>query len=883
MVSSAGASPAPPLKHKASVATTSDAAGAKRRRVSLACSQCRTRKARCDGRTPSCSACLATHQACTYNPDSSKKRGLPTGHAHEMELRTAIFERVLGLIVARDRALEAAILAVFDAALESKSLEPVWPESLDGPSLRSFFEGWRASPLMGRMDALVDRVKDKYGASAGRRRSLIISNTFASPEPAMDVDSPARPSTTLAYPSPKQSVDHLAALSGSPLSLLAAAASSTRSPAPTAWIPAASYSVPPRVAKTTPHIEYLPDAAGKFFKHTNGALCYVGAASGLLGGTVQQIARPTAQFSEMRPFDSIVPSYSNHPRVRADLAAENLMIKPLPRNASQLLNLYFATTHCWLPIVDRFSIIRLAHQDDSHSVALSRPRDVAERGLLWTVLALAAAYMDQENSAAQTAPSREYAFTAIEALSLSSSLTDGRDDLNAEIACTQCQLLLSLYYFGKGNWTDAWNFVTEACQSAFNNCLYFNDVIPAAAAGGTDAQLQRRRAHTWAGCYILDTMVASRTGHIPNIRTAEWEIPVLDENGADEWDNYSSPAVLNGPNGDAGAHANPARCISTFNHLLKLVRIWNQVLASSFYAPVKAMDSDAHSSSYNLGTMVDSFLGQLKAWEGALPSQCSIRASAPKPTPYLINLNMTYLLVQALVYSAVFNHPSISTQSADNSLLIATTARSYMLTLQGVSQLLSLVLESRTLYSNLLPPTFEYNVFRAITFLPNGNFQAVVNLMANDYAILVRHAQEYLGLIARVWPSALVSLRILCSENATIAAPIPKQEFTIPMREPLENSPPQAVPLQRSSNVSSLPNHTNELDSVLSSTLGVLDEPATSSSSATDLAGLTLFDIKASGDDGRLEQFMQNLGYVNGLDVDLMMTNDMLLDIGTGR
>ncbi|KAJ0128368.1 Gag protein [Fusarium oxysporum f. sp. albedinis] len=57
----------------------------KRKRVSRACNYCRIRKHRCDGTHPTCSRCSAIHQPCNYGSDN-KKRGLPTGYVHALEL-----------------------------------------------------------------------------------------------------------------------------------------------------------------------------------------------------------------------------------------------------------------------------------------------------------------------------------------------------------------------------------------------------------------------------------------------------------------------------------------------------------------------------------------------------------------------------------------------------------------------------------------------------------------------------------------------------------------------------------------------------------------------------------------------------------------------------
>ena len=61
----------------------------RRVRVSQACSRCRTRKDRCDGLKPTCTACRNAESPCTYEA-ITKKRGLPEGYVRGLEKLLAI-------------------------------------------------------------------------------------------------------------------------------------------------------------------------------------------------------------------------------------------------------------------------------------------------------------------------------------------------------------------------------------------------------------------------------------------------------------------------------------------------------------------------------------------------------------------------------------------------------------------------------------------------------------------------------------------------------------------------------------------------------------------------------------------------------------------------
>ncbi|OJJ04195.1 hypothetical protein ASPVEDRAFT_136194 [Aspergillus versicolor CBS 583.65] len=69
---------------------------AKRRRVSLACSACRARKSRCDGRRPSCSSCTSLAIECHYEPsDASTNLLVRKDYVSDLEQRLKDVECVL--------------------------------------------------------------------------------------------------------------------------------------------------------------------------------------------------------------------------------------------------------------------------------------------------------------------------------------------------------------------------------------------------------------------------------------------------------------------------------------------------------------------------------------------------------------------------------------------------------------------------------------------------------------------------------------------------------------------------------------------------------------------------------------------------------------------
>ncbi|KAI8985793.1 hypothetical protein BDB01DRAFT_786328 [Pilobolus umbonatus] len=67
----------------------------KRVKVTLACSNCRKKKVKCDGIQPTCSRCASIGKDCQYS-DPPKKRGPPKGFVEVIENRAHRIESLLG-------------------------------------------------------------------------------------------------------------------------------------------------------------------------------------------------------------------------------------------------------------------------------------------------------------------------------------------------------------------------------------------------------------------------------------------------------------------------------------------------------------------------------------------------------------------------------------------------------------------------------------------------------------------------------------------------------------------------------------------------------------------------------------------------------------------
>ncbi|KFX86648.1 hypothetical protein V490_08980 [Pseudogymnoascus sp. VKM F-3557] len=127
-----------------------------KKRVSQACGRCRSRKDKCDGKKPTCSACADADETCVYD-SATKKRGLPEGYVRGLE-------KLWGISLRNAHGLEATILKIIETDdTDPHSLARVWNDKEGNETL---VETWRRSRVYQELDRLLpllDLSDDKPG------------------------------------------------------------------------------------------------------------------------------------------------------------------------------------------------------------------------------------------------------------------------------------------------------------------------------------------------------------------------------------------------------------------------------------------------------------------------------------------------------------------------------------------------------------------------------------------------------------------------------------------------------------------------------------------------------------------------------------------------
>ena len=136
-----------------------DSKGPRRKRVSRACDRCRSKKDKCDGIRPACSACQASGQTCTYEPHA-KKRGLPEGYVRGLE-------KLWALALSNFDGFEDRVLALLGATAESVGRRPtlmkLWTDESTSERLH---EVWKTSRLWGVLEKMLSNTDADADADA---------------------------------------------------------------------------------------------------------------------------------------------------------------------------------------------------------------------------------------------------------------------------------------------------------------------------------------------------------------------------------------------------------------------------------------------------------------------------------------------------------------------------------------------------------------------------------------------------------------------------------------------------------------------------------------------------------------------------------------------
>ncbi|KIL86269.1 hypothetical protein FAVG1_10667 [Fusarium avenaceum] len=490
----------------------------KRKRVSRACNYCRTRKHRCDGTHPTCSRCSAINQPCDYGSDG-KKRGLPTGYVHALELLWSL----VFTMVPNSTSIVKSLMPDIRFSLDSRSRLIMESRFIKDPD--AIKQVWENSGVPEQLSQLLSEFQESDIAGEG----LGIAD---------------KPKSETLHVPPQLSFEAI------------------RSASPDASI-------------------------------VNSDLMH----SHSMDILTQSCPRAVHALSQKSPASTaIFTQYVKH-----------------------LLDAYFARTHLWLPLVQKYKMLELLYTPSRNA-----PSERGNMATLWAVLAVSSLRESRDTSA--PVDHRALLPTPEQLYAKARQKIPNEEAFLPEYA--QAFLILSLFKLEKGEVTACWYLIGQAVRICLNlDMSSLSD--KASSPEGDDDSHQRRLL---LSCFVLDTIVSCQLRKPPHLRTEDVKFPpMLVETGPDEWESHD---VSIGKSDNMGLNYHPSRAISIFNQYVGVVRILNDAM-------LDPTTSDRLCTKY---------LPALRHWYENLPQHCLLSTpsyqnqleSVQSSSPQLINLHLAF-------------------------------------------------------------------------------------------------------------------------------------------------------------------------------------------------------------------------------------------------
>ncbi|KAF2668549.1 hypothetical protein BT63DRAFT_425855 [Microthyrium microscopicum] len=401
---------------------------------------------------------------------------------------------------------------------------------------------------------------------------------------------------------------------------------------------------------------------------------------------------------------------------------ENLQ---LPPNWRQLLDIYFANTHCWFPISQKHDLLRPAYELANSSRDQHIHLASGDYAFLWAVFTYSSYPCPQSNRKADATDHNEqdpFSPSRLEALALS---LVSHDQPSYDAGHIRAVLVLALHNIRRASWTSAWLLVGQAVYLAVDLTIIPPVDLERPHSRTTSIDDSDRRAVL--GCFALDTLISAHLRRRPYLSRTEFtSIGLVQVNGNEEWEAWQpvdSNSVIEFPNLSIG----PGRMLSIFNQFLTLMAILNDLVQ---YSDTLSVENEVWKVSDNL-----------KNWKEQLPSHCQISANQSTNrgtvvSQQILNLN--------LAYTAVDGALSIKRQA-----LLHSSGGSIPATLLSETrQLISVIVQHIHILKQFsLPPTFE------IYLLFCNQFMALPRSMPTQPEVddLIYEIKELISQIGATW------------------------------------------------------------------------------------------------------------------------------------
>lgn len=375
--------------------------------------------------------------------------------------------------------------------------------------------------------------------------------------------------------------------------------------------------------------EYL-DNASDIWRSSDLARDFDQLLSAVDSNIATRLTTETVQLPELRSVEAFHQQTENINLFEKLQQCADLPPPDYPPNIHEIVDLYFQTTHCWFPIVERRTLLKTLYHDKTGDELRHDPDNYSL--CLWAIVGYTSAI----------ANGRSTMFTPIDPKSIQSyvrfCLTENENTFS--IGSVQALCILALTNIG----LKRFNTSRLLLLQAFTMLIDANSV---------DRQSSERYYHTLHGCFFLDQILSaylSTTSFFPS----SWYSVIghLDENALEEWE-LSAPAK--GSETSFGSHERqPLRTISSFNLTCELV------------SKIPPQDQDKLDKD-----QLNALITHLQSWYSSLKKQHQLpKFGIANPPLFLLHLTFNFVLLLVLEQAIKAGmHHKVLVETAVNSTI----------------------------------------------------------------------------------------------------------------------------------------------------------------------------------------------------------------------
>lgn len=263
------------------------------------------------------------------------------------------------------------------------------------------------------------------------------------------------------------------------------------------------------------------------------------------------------------------PEYS----VSGRLAPYLLPHPPLPNHWSYLMDIYFETTHSWLPISQKHELLRTAYTVANSSPTCTTSPSSGELAFLHAVLIYASHQTSSIKGSSKPVLDPTYRPGSSQTLTQCCLFAD---PAAYDLGHVRAFLVLSLLEMDQNRWAAAWNTIGRAIYTATSIGLIERTTSRERVVCGDDSK------RTLLGCATLETIISARLKTLTCLQSPDISLQsLLTTDGMEEWEPWQPKILIDTgsiPNQQISASHTPGHVISTFNRLLQVMGKLNSLI-----------------------------------------------------------------------------------------------------------------------------------------------------------------------------------------------------------------------------------------------------------------------------------------------------------------